>query len=1120
MERTLPLTKSPPVSGNTTQRPIRQSRPVNGIRHQTSATHEELTTFTQLIVNQTHYHCPPMNDKGYLELQNINMGSEAKKIDFTSHFIRSTSIACSSDPQVFMHNMNKRQISILWFQKSAIEALKEGDLQSFTDLVNNKDVEDELDNPSFWINQGREDEDGYNLAELCVTLESKAALATLVRLGLHMDMINTDTGYSALHRAAEMGKPDLLSVILQTTNHTFDVNVRTAKRKRGITALHLAASTVSDQHLKCVKILLEQPFIEVDVRDSSWVTTPLYAAGKCRNIEAAVKLLENGANADLMVGATNKTVGDFFRTWMPEFDIDKVKVVKQRYPGENIKEKLMDIVKVSSTNDINYMKNFLEFKEVSSKLTDAENGYEEVVEAVCRKGLSDFALVLFRKGANPNNFPPNSFSYPVIDAAEEGNCDLLKVLKKSNASFTVFKIQTFETVLHSILKKPTHGKEKDYLKCLEILLDDKDENFRSDMRAIINRKDVNGNTALHYSTEKWPALVTRALLQCGANIGIKNDWGDIPITRIPPKVMEDFLNEDCLISNGKDIYHKEFELTFKYDFLAPDPSSLPDCFKPHQELEECTPLSPKKEQITQAKNHALPETESLWYMGQSKEHRHLLKHPVITSFLWFKWERIRPYFNRNMRLYLLFVYLLTWFIFITYGGSSQREIINSTFYHGYVLLLIFLVMMVIRDWYKDIQDAIRADSLANSSKNIIKPAISINSPKMILEMLAYNWIDIFMIALSSTMLGLTAHLSTLIIVLLFFISIRELLQMAVSIKRYFTSFENWIELAMIALVFVVIFNNNEENLLLNRHLGAIAIVFSWAELITLIGRHPKLLHCNVYVTMFYRVLNSFFFFLLWYSLFIVAFGLGFYIMLHSDDGGKNLNALDHEDLNPLFNRTWLSLVKTSAMFVGELEFSDIPINSDTYLGVLAYIFFLSFIFLIVVVLMNLLNGLAVNDTSDIKQKAEIYSYISRVETISYLESVLLGDPFNFLSNVPDYLSSLPSGSVLRQLYRNKFCSKIFRKIGAKRFLLFYTYLPNKELSLTPNQDSRCCVMIGDEMGKDIISAAKDIITAKLSITDNNEEMFSMKQEIIQLRSELSKLGDISKKIDLLLLARK
>ena len=436
------------------------------------------------------------------------------------------------------------------------------------------------------------------------------------------------------------------------------------------------------------------------------------------------------------------------------------------------------------------MKNFLKFKEGCLKPTNAENGYEEVVEVVCRKGLSDFAQVLFRKGANPNKFSPNSFSHPVIDAAEEGNCELLKVLKKNDANFTVSKIQTKETVLHSILKNATPGKEKTYLRCLDVLLNDNDEDFNSDMREIINKKDVNGNTALHYSTEKWPSFVTRALLQCGANIGIKNDWGDIPITRIPPKVMEDFLNEDCLISNGKDIYHKEFELTFKYDFLAPDPSSLPDCFKPHQELEECTPLSPKKDRINKAENHALPETESLWYMGKSKEHRHLLKHPVITSFLWFKWERIRPYFNRNMRLYLLFVYLLTWFIFINFGGLSQREVINSTFYHGYIFVLTSLVTMVIRDWYKDIQDAIRADSLANSSKNTIKPAISVNSPKMILEMLAYNWIDIFMIAFSSAVLGLTTHLSTLIIVLLAFILIRELLKELFTciVNNYFLHF--------------------------------------------------------------------------------------------------------------------------------------------------------------------------------------------------------------------------------------------------------------------------------------------------------------------------------------------
>ena len=63
---------------------------------------------------------------------------------------------------------------------------------------------------------------------------------------------------------------------------------------------------------------------------------------------------------------------------------------------------------------------------------------------------------------------------------------------------------------------------------------------------------------------------------------------------------------------------------------------------------------------------------------------------------------------------------------------------------------------------------------------------------------------------------------------------------------------------------------------------------------------------------------------------------------------------------------------------------------------LAFAFLLAFVFLIVVVLMSLLNGLAVSDTGLIQAKAEIVGYVSRVETISYTESVLLGERENEL----------------------------------------------------------------------------------------------------------------------------
>ena len=57
------------------------------------------------------------------------------------------------------------------------------------------------------------------------------------------------------------------------------------------------------------------------------------------------------------------------------------------------------------------------------------------------------------------------------------------------------------------------------------------------------------------------------------------------------------------------------------------------------------------------------------------------------------------------------------------------------------------------------------------------------------------------------------------------------------------------------------------------------------------------------------------------------------------------------------------MTKTIGMFVGELEFSDIPLDSH-----FRRVFFLSLVFHIVVVLMNLLNGLAVSilDSSSIE----------------------------------------------------------------------------------------------------------------------------------------------------------
>merc|ERR1719477_507039 len=551
-------------------------------------------------------------------------------------------------------------------------------------------------------------------------------------------------------------------------------------------------------------------------------------------------------------------------------------------------------------------------------------------------------------------------------------------------------------------------------------------------------------------------------------------------------------------------------MTFKYDFLAPNVDALPEKYRLEEKDQEDQEKLIKSQEP--APRHALPETEPLWHMSQSKEHRHLLKHPVITSFLWFKWQRIRKYFNRNLRFTTLFVFIFTWFVFKTLDKPSlKNDQSDLSWYISFLFLAIAMFFFIIKDWIMDIKNFRRNQAIENVADS------KTNNCTMAMNLLISNWIEGIFIAINISLIVfgsilLKPVLGGLLILLL----LRELMQMTVSLKRYFSSFENWIELSIFALGSYLLLEN-DGSFELKKHLAAFGIVLSWAELIVLFGRHPKLKEYNIYVTMFLKVKNSRNVFFTWYCLFIIAFGLGFFILLHKS------GTVVEDGEYVFFNKAWLSLVKTTTMFVGELEFSDIPINLDSKLAPLAYLFFLSFVFLIVVVLMNLLNGLAVSDTGLIREKADIFSCRSQVETISTFESMLLGDPFDFLSNVPAMLSNLPSCSLLRQMYRNKTLRNMFTKIGASEILLFYKFLPNKCVTIHPNQRvQECWCLRVDDIGRTIVSAAKEIVIKQQTRQNKEDDDVSDKIETLQNRfdtkiAELeNKMGNLETKIDLIL----
>ena len=114
------------------------------------------------------------------------------------------------------------------------------------------------------------------------------------------------------------------------------------------------------------------------------------------------------------------------------------------------------------------------------------------------------------------------------------------------------------------------------------------------------------------------------------------------------------------------------------------------------------------------------------------------------------------------------------------------------------------------------------------------------------------------------------------------------------------------------------------------------------EMFLMMGRHPKL---STFITMFFTVSLKFLVFLTWYIVIILAFGFAFYFILH-------------KDANDYFKDPEKSLMKTFVMsLTGEIEFEGIDFGAEPS-AIYGKVVFLLYVFFIMLVLVNLLNGLA------------------------------------------------------------------------------------------------------------------------------------------------------------------
>lgn len=461
----------------------------------------------------------------------------------------------------------------------------------------------------------------------------------------------------------------------------------------------------------------------------------------------------------------------------------------------------------------------------------------------------------------------------------------------------------------SIVVKNYHYKHTDHKGCLDELL----KNEKID----INESDSIGFTALHYAMSRNNVDVILKLLQKGAVIEVKNKYHQAALLDANPKILEKHFNS-CITTNGN-YYEDNFEIHFDYtNFIGI-----------HHDQEN----SNDQETVNGDEPHedCPDEMAAIESIADSNELKQLACHPLITSFLFLKWNK------------LVFIFFINFILCSLFAVS----------YISYILM-----------YYNAV--------IANTSESPeCKNASALNKIELNID--------------DDTQMILSI-LRILTIILTVCIALRELCQFIFSPKTYLKSFENYLELILILFVVVILslFNSVPtcERFLSDdwgRTIAAISILLIAYEIFHLAGSLPCW-SCPIHYFMLKTVTKTFLRSLLLYAIILIAFALAFLVLLYEP---TTSSASDDEASN--FNNVKSSLFKTLVMSIGEFDAGSIRFDRNPP----SYFIFTVFMFIVATVLFNLLNGLAVSDTQAIKSEAELIHAIRRCQVLAKYEKAFL-----------------------------------------------------------------------------------------------------------------------------------
>lgn len=332
----------------------------------------------------------------------------------------------------------------------------------------------------------------------------------------------------------------------------------------------------------------------------------------------------------------------------------------------------------------------------------------------------------------------------------------------------------------------------------------------------------------------------------------------------------------------------------------------------------------------------------------------LLKHPLVTGLLNYKWQTYGRYvYFGNLCIYLVFLLFLTTFALVVPNPGSETCV------------------------------AVLDGSFGENRDNISNSAIEDldTEARNVIERSCASELDG----------GRGVFLVVAAIVVVVSSGVRILMELFQAFRlrvwKYFLDWVNWVELALFtcSILFVVVFFTDCYcPMRWQWQLGALAVFLGWLDLIIFIRKLPL---TGIYVVMFVDIFYTFCRLFFLSLLLVIAFGLAFYMAFY-----------EPILMRQPFSTPARALLKTMTMTTGEFEFDGIfrqspggaeaaSLQGEIPFPPISYILWIVFIILMPILLTNLLVGLAVDDIKGILEAAVLKRLALQVELTLSVEEL-------------------------------------------------------------------------------------------------------------------------------------